>query len=152
MAVKPVLILGIGNILLRDEGLGVRTVESMTKMDLPDNIELIDGGTAGAGLIDIIADRKKIIIIDCMNAKTSPGTISRLTIDDLADNSEDMLSLHEFGLLEALKIAEQLNCSPEEVIVFGIQPESITPGLELSEKIKAAIPVVIEMISDEING
>ncbi len=70
---RSILILGIGNILLRDEGVGVRVIEQMQTMRLPDDVELVDGGTAGADLLDVLAERRKVIVIDAVQADCEPG-------------------------------------------------------------------------------
>ncbi len=75
----PVLVLGIGNILLRDEGVGVRVIEKLQLMDLPDGVEVVDGGTAGADLLDVIAEREKVIVIDATDVNAEPGGIVRFT-------------------------------------------------------------------------
>ena len=71
------LILGVGNVLLCDEGIGVRVIEFLQKQTLPDDIELVDGGTAGADLIDILADRETVIIVDAVRSDKPAGTIVR---------------------------------------------------------------------------
>jgi hydrogenase maturation protease len=143
-----ILILGIGNILLRDEGVGVRVIEQLRERVLPDGIEILDGGTSGAGLIDDIADRRKLIAIDSMQAEQPPGTVYRLGLDDLLRNP-DQLSLHEFGLLDTLMMAKRLGCAPREVVIFGVQPEDIRTGLELSTGIAALIPGLIDRVLGE---
>ncbi len=147
---RPILVLGIGNILLRDEGVGVRVIERMQKMRLPDNVELIDGGTAGADLLDALAERKKVIVIDAVQADCEPGTVLRFTADDLTQPDGVGMSLHELGLGEALTMTRQLGCAPEDVVVFGIKPKDISCGLELSEQISASIPRVVELVLAEI--
>jgi len=147
---SPILVLGIGNILLRDEGVGVRVIERMQKMRLPDNVELIDGGTAGADLLDALAERKKVIVIDAVQADCEPGTVLRFTADDLTQPDGVGMSLHELGLGEALTMTRQLGCAPEDVVVFGIKPKDISCGLELSEQISASIPRVVELVLAEI--
>jgi hydrogenase maturation protease len=146
-----VLILGIGNILLRDEGVGVRVVETVLKGDLPAGVEVLDGGTSGAGLIDEIADRHKLIAIDSMQAGASPGSVFRLGMDDLL-RDPDQLSLHEFGLLDTLMMARRLGCAPGEVVIFGIQPKDIRTGLELSPEIEALIPGLVKLVLSEALG
>ena len=147
---RPILILGIGNILLRDEGVGVRVIERMQKMHLPDNVELVDGGTAGADLLDVLAERKKVIVIDAVQADCEPGTVLRFTADELVQPDGVGMSLHELGLGEALKMTKQLGCAPEDVVVFGIKPMDISCGLELSEQISASVPKVVELVLAEI--
>ena len=106
----PTLIIGIGNVLLRDEGVGVRAVESMSGIDLPDGVEVLDGGTAGIDLIDVIADRSKVIVIDAVRGTAAPGTIYCFTREALLDTTETTISLHEIGLAEALDMAGRLGC------------------------------------------
>ena len=148
----PILILGIGNILLSDEGVGVRVIEQMQKMHLPDDVEVIDGGTAGADLLDVLAERRKVIVIDAVQADCEPGTVLRFTADDLTQPDGVGMSLHELGLGEALTMTRKLECAPEDVVVFGIKPKDISCGLELSEEIAASVPKVIELVLAEITN
>lgn len=145
----PILVLGIGNILLRDEGVGVRVIEQMQEMRLPDDVELVDGGTAGADLLDVLAERRKVIVIDAVEAEGEPGTVLRFTADDIVRPDRVGISLHELGLGEALTMTRGLGCAPEEVIVFGIKPKDVGCGLELSEEIAASVPKVIELVLAE---
>ncbi len=147
---RPVLILGIGNILLRDEGVGVRVIEQMREILLPDGVELVDGGTAGADLLDVLADRKKVIVIDAIQADCEPGTVLRFTANDLTQPDGVGMSLHELGLGQALNMTKQLGCEPKEVVVFGIKPRDISCGLELSEEVTATLPKVVELVLAEI--
>ena len=146
----PILVLGIGNILLRDEGVGVRVIEQMQELRLPDDVELVDGGTAGADLLDVLAERQKVIVIDAVQAEAEPGTVLRFTADDLVRPDGVGISLHEMGLAEALTMTKQLGCAPEEVLIFGIKPKDITCGLELSAEIAPSVPEVIRLVLEEI--
>jgi hydrogenase maturation protease len=147
---RPILVLGIGNILLSDEGVGVRVIEQMQEIPLPDDVELVDGGTAGADLLDVLAERRKVIVIDAVQADCEPGTVLRFTADDLTRPDGIGMSLHELGLGEALTMTKQLGCAPEDVVVFGIKPRDISCGLKLSEEISASLPKVIELVLSEI--
>jgi hydrogenase maturation protease len=149
---RPILVLGIGNILLRDEGVGVRVIEQMQKMCLPGDVELVDGGTAGADLLDVLAERRKVIVIDAVQADCETGTVLRFTADDLVRPDGVGMSLHELGLGEALTMTRQLGCAPEDVVVFGIKPKELGCGLELSEEITALVPKVVELVLAEIAG
>ncbi len=149
----PVLILGIGNILLRDEGVGVHVVRRMEGMDLGEGVEALDGGTGGADLIELIADRQKVIVIDCMKSGEKPGTVYRFTGDELVEQGDRSISLHEFGLSETLIMARQLNCAPKEVIIFGIEPATIRPPAEgLSPEIDALVPKLIKAVLNEAHS
>lgn len=146
----PVLILGIGNILLKDEGVGVRVIEAMQNEALPDGIELCDGGTSGADLIDILADRRKVIILDAIDAQYPAGTVLRMTVNDILPQEGQSISLHQFGLADSLVMAKQMGVFPDEVVIFGIQPQEIRPGLDLTPELAAVIPTVIRLVHDEI--
>jgi hydrogenase maturation protease len=150
--VKPILILGIGNILLKDEGVGVRVVEAMQQMELGPDIEAIDGGTGGADLLAIIANRRKLIVIDAADADVEPGTVLKLGADDLANQSKESISLHEFGLAETLFAAAQLKCSPKEVVILGVKPFEVAYGTELTPPIAAIIPRVVNLALAEASS
>jgi hydrogenase maturation protease len=146
---QPVLILGIGNILLQDEGVGVRAVQRLRGCELPVHVDIVDGGTGGADLVDVIADRRKVIVIDAMDAAVPPGTISRFAGEDLLPDPGTTVSLHQLGLVESLVMAKQLGCGPGEVVVFGIQPARIQPGLELSQPVADAMAAVVKAVIAE---
>ena len=149
---RQTLLLGIGNILLRDEGVGVRAIEAMRDVELPEDVELLDGGTSGVDLIDELADRRKVIVIDAMQADCKPGTILRFSAEDLMQERGGALSLHEVGLLETLMATRHLGCAPQDVVIFGIQPKEVSPGLELSKEVKEALPKVIELVLAEADA
>jgi len=171
---KRILILGIGNILLRDEGIGVHVVNQLQKYGLPDNVEVIDGGTAG---LDILLSQKgvnKLVVVDAIRAGNKPGTIIKFKIQNSKhvpstssgqalsgtegfkipgagfSDGQPQISLHQVNLLEALSAAEKMNCVPEEVTVIGVEPAEIDWGLELTEKAAQSIPKVIEQVLEEI--
>ena len=148
----PILVLGIGNILLRDEGVGVRVIEHMQEIRLPDNVELVDGGTGGADLLEVLAERQKVIVVDAVQADCDPGVVIRFTEEDLVQSDQASMSLHEIGLAESLIMTRQLNCAPKEVVILGIKPKNIECGLELSKEVMASVPKVIELILSEINS
>jgi hydrogenase maturation protease len=147
---KNVLILGIGNILLRDEGVGIAVVEYLQKRTLPENVETMDGGTAGFDLLDIISDRKAIILIDAIDAGHPPGTIVRFVPEDLQTPKDPQLSVHNIDFAQALRMAGLLNCAPQKVVIFGIQPHTVEPGLNLTEFIAGLVPQVAGLVLDEL--
>lgn len=149
MTMRPTLILGIGNILLRDEGIGVRVIEAMRDLTLPEGVEILDGGTSGADLIDEVADRPRLIVVDAIKAAVEPAAILRFSDKDLLERAEGPISLHEFGLVETLLAAKHLGCAPREVIIFGIQPNDISSGLELSSEVAAIVPKIAELVLKE---
>jgi hydrogenase maturation protease len=147
---RPVLVLGIGNILLHDEGVGVHTIWEMQKMPVPEDVELIDGGTAGADLLDYISDRQKVIVIDAIDCNIAPGTILRFKQQDLVAGNNPAISLHDIGLAETLAMTGHLNCRPKEVVIIGVKPKDLSCGLGLSDEILEIVPKIIEAVRSEI--
>lgn len=145
-----ILILGVGNILLSDEGVGVRVIEYLQTQPLPPGIELVDGGTAGADLIDVLAERDTVIIIDAVQADHPPGTILKLTPDDLLPQMDNPLSLHDLDIPQTLSMTKILNCAPERVVCIGVVPENINPGMELTKTIGGLIPQIGQIILDQL--
>ena len=146
------LVLGVGNILLRDEGVGVRAVEAMQRMGARPGVELFDGGTSGIDLLDVIADRRKVVVIDAVDGDFEPGTVLRLSPDDLASRTVQDASLHDIGLFETLAMARHLGVAPDEVVIFGVKPETIEWGLELSPRIAELIPRLIQQVIAELEA
>lgn len=142
----PVLILGTGNILLKDEGIGIHIIKELEKLPLPEGVELADGGTAGADLIGLLADRESVIVIDAVRADHSPGTILKLQPEDLAQPGTVLLSLHEVNLLDTLTMLEYIQASPGRVIIYGIVPGSMEPGLELTAETEAIVPGLVNLV------
>ncbi|UCE60578.1 MAG: HyaD/HybD family hydrogenase maturation endopeptidase [Phycisphaerales bacterium] len=144
------LVLGVGNILLRDEGVGVRVVEAMQAVEIPKGVELYDGATAGFDLLDVLADRRKVIIVDAVDGNAEPGTVFRLTPEDLMPRDGQCASLHDMGVLETLELVKRLGIAPEEVVIIGIKPKELSWGLELSPEIARVVPEVIELLLAEL--
>lgn len=143
-----VLILGIGNVLLSDEGVGVHAVRRLAAQELPADVDILDGGTSGADLVDYLDGRARVVVIDAASGEGPPGTIYRCEARDLTDQ-ERVMSLHEFGLLDSLRMAEHLGCAPQQVTVLGVQPATLGPGLELSPAVAAMLPYILTMAVTE---
>jgi hydrogenase maturation protease len=149
---RPILVLGIGNALLRDEGIGVHVVRALAEQALGPEVEVLDGGTAGVDLLEAIADRRKVIVIDAIRAEGEPGDILRFTPDDLVPETQSAMSVHEFGLLQTLTAARHLGCSPAEVVIFGVKPKEIVWGTELTAELAAAVPRVAALVREELGA
>ena len=147
---RQTLVLGIGNILLRDEGVGVRVVEAMQALELVPDVELFDGATAGLDLLDVLADRRKVIVIDAVQADGPPGMVFRFTPAEIEPPQEVALSLHQVGFLEALRMTQLIGCPPERVVIFGVKPEDLGYGLGLSKEVSKAVPKVVELVLSEL--
>lgn len=146
---KKVLILGIGNILHSDDGIGVHVVNRIIEsgISLPENIEIMDGGTAGYDLLPVLQGRERIIIVDALKADDAPGSIYRFTPDNAVASSA-RFSLHEVGILEVIRSLRLLGENPG-IEIIGIVPEDITTlDIKISPAVLESVPHVIDVILD----
>ena len=149
---KHTLILGLGNPLLGDEGIGVRVVEELKGRELPDGVVVHEGGTAGLGLIGLMEGYQRVIIVDAADMGQPPGHVVRFTPSEVQfKTAEAPLSLHQIGLGEALAVAEALEMAPAELIIIGVQPSRLEMGVGLSPEVEGAIPQIVRMVLDELD-
>lgn len=139
-----ITILGIGNIILRDEGLGVRAVEFLQQQfDFPEEIQLLDGGTLGIELTYFLDSTEKLLIIDSIDGAKNPGTLFRLEGDSIRKHFSEKISAHEIGIQDVLTSMEITGRKIPETIVIGAQPFDLEAGLELSRGMKKLFPWII---------
>ncbi len=146
-----IAILGVGNILLRDEGIGVRVVEYIKeKYTFPDSIEIIDGGTMGLDLLPLIEGKNKVLIVDAVNVGKPPGTIVKIAGDDIPEFLSIKLSVHQIGLPDMLSAAKIMGIFPEDICLIGIQPRTVATGLDLSVDMRNRFNSFIEAVLDSL--
>lgn len=147
---QKTIILGTGNLLLKDEGIGIHVIQRMEKLKLPENVKLVDGGTAGINLYHLIEGADRLIVVDCVDAEVEPGAIFRFTPADVdVPERQVTTSFHDIGLLEALEFAKQEGKSPDTIII-GVQPKEIDWGLELTPEVEKVVPDVIAAVLKEL--
>ena len=151
MAKNRILILGIGNLILKDEGIGVHVVRALEEKGLPPEVDVIDGGTATMDLLSVICESERIIVIDALKAGGEPGTIYRCLPEDIMDAVDRPLSLHQVGLLDVLGMARQLG-GRAYVVIIGVEPKEISWGMELTAELEATVPKVIKAVFKELMG
>ncbi len=148
---QNITVLGTGNLLLKDEGIGVHVIQRMEQIELPENVRLVDGGVAGINLPYLIEGADKLIVIDCVDADVEPGAIFRFTPDDVDVPQRDVtMSFHDIGLLEALELAKQDGKGPKTTVIIGVQPKEIEWGMELTPEIEKVVPDIIEAVLKEL--
>jgi hydrogenase maturation protease len=147
---QKIIILGVGNLLLTDEGIGVHVANELMKMNLPPEVSVVEGGTDGFRLIDIITQADRLIVIDAVQGGAAPGSIYRFDIDEVQScPSGFKTSVHQIGILEVINLSGLIGKTPQTTVI-GIEPESLEMGMELSPEIKAKIPRIIELVLDEL--
>jgi len=146
-----VVVFGAGNLLLKDEGIGVHIAHALKELNLPDGVEVIDGGTS-PDLLAYLEPADRLIIIDAVQARSEPGTIYRFHPDDLTTDSGGLMSLHEAGVMSGLRMMSLARNKPEEVIIIGIQPKEIDWGTELSPELEGKVPEIVRAVLKEIGG
>jgi hydrogenase maturation protease len=147
---KRFLILGVGNILLKDEGLGVRTIDYLQETYIsPPNVSLIDGGTGGLNLLSLMKDYTHVIIIDAIAPNGSPGALYRIPSEELPKSPPMMTTAHQLGVQDMLALAHLEGYNPD-VVIIGMEPLDMSPGLELSPLIQEKLPAIADMVRDEL--
>lgn len=146
-----ITILGVGNELLSDEGVGVHVAKELEKREMPAGVEVFEGGTEGFGLLNLICDTDHLVVIDSLKGGGKPGSIYRFNIKDAPDCPDSFkTSVHQIGILEVINLSGLIGKTPETV-VFGIEPKKITTGMELSSEVRDKIPRVIDLVLEEIS-
>ncbi|RUM91176.1 MAG: hydrogenase maturation protease [Thermovibrio sp.] len=145
-------VMGVGNVLLKDEGFGVKLLYILkSKYDFPENVVLIDGGTAGIFLSPEIDYLDKLLIVDVVKAKGEPGDIRIYNKEDFfIDRLPLKLSPHQLGLQEVLLLNEIKGTCPEEVKLIGIIPKAVETGTELSPEIEEKLTEVENLVLETL--
>ncbi|RKY06397.1 MAG: hydrogenase [Planctomycetota bacterium] len=149
---KKTIVLGLGNPLMGDEGIGIKLIEMLQSAsgDFPE-ADFVDAGTGGMSLLHLIAGRAKAVIIDCAYMGAEPGTIKQFTPDEVKTVKQlTHLSLHEVDIIKVIDLARQLGECPEEIIFFGIEPAAVTRQMELSDILTDRLAQYAETIKTQL--
>lgn len=147
---KEILVMGVGNLVLCDEGVGIHAVDSLQKENLPPWVDLLDGGTGGIALICLLQEYKRVILIDATLDGNAPGTIRHIK-PHYSQDYPPLLSAHEIGLkemIEAMMVQEQIP-DIDLIAVSVVNVKKI--GLHLSPDVARAIPLIGEKVRELIN-
>jgi len=146
-----IVVIGVGNLLLKDEGIGIHAIKALQGKKLPSDVELIDGGTS-PDLIAYTRAGDKMIIIDCAKCGGKAGSIYRFKPEDLAAGKGTLTSAHEMGVIENLKLMEMTGNKPKEVVIIGIEPAEMDWGMELSGTLKKRMAELVNVVLKEISA
>ncbi|MDY2686148.1 MAG: HyaD/HybD family hydrogenase maturation endopeptidase [Selenomonadaceae bacterium] len=148
-----VTVLGVGNVILRDEGFGVRVAEYLdSHYDWPDTVQIVDGGTLGIELTQYVTGTKKLLVIDSINGHAAPGTVFRFENDAVMAHFQDKLSAHEVGIQDVLALLTVTGHKIPDVVVIGAQPYDLEAGVELSGGMQAILPRIVKQALKELRA
>lgn len=149
----PLLVLGLGNVLCGDDGLGVVAVHLLQRRyQTPDGVSVLDGGTLGLSLLPQLEDARQVILIDAIRADGPPGSLVRLEGDDVARAVAARLSVHQVGVVDLLDGAHWRERYPTRLVLLGLVPQTLELGLKRSVPVEAALPGLVEHVVAEAHG
>jgi hydrogenase maturation protease len=158
--VKPAgpdaLVLGIGNVLLRDEGVGVAVARHLLDdaasngLPLPDGVRVVDGGTLGLDLLGLVESTDRLILVDAVHVGGPPGSVSIIRDDDVHGALAGHVSPHQVGVGDLIAVARLAGVLPGHVTLIGIQPGSLEIGLDLTPPVAAAVSIAADLVRREL--
>jgi hydrogenase maturation protease len=145
------VVLGVGNVILTDEGAGVRAVEALERgWKLPENVLAIDGGTSGMEMIEELSNLDFLIILDVVKTGAAPGTVVKIAGEDIPVFFRKKLSPHQIALPDVLASLELLDTMPKEIVVLGVEFISLELGMEMTPTVAEKVPVLAAMAAAEL--
>jgi hydrogenase maturation protease len=147
------LVIGLGNPLRGDDGVGVRVAQILAEQTLPPGVEVVDGGTQGLGLVNLMEGWQRVILVDAAEVGKGPGQFVRFLLDEAQLLGDDQhVSVHAAGLRDALLLAQALKMLPGEIIIFGVQPANLKWDSALSPQVEATLPDLTEAVLTELKN
>jgi hydrogenase maturation protease len=148
-----VLVLGIGNLIMSDDGIGSRVIQRLQECyRFPEGVILHDGGTLGTALLPLLEGVEKLLVVDAVDTGATPGTVVRLAGQDIPLIMGAKLSPHQLGLTDLLAVAALQGVAPREIVVWGIQPARLDMGLELSPAVACKLTSLEAGVLEELGG
>lgn len=150
---KRVAVIGVGNTLIGDDGVGIHVIEELRKMQFPENILLLDCGCDLLNTLPYIGETELIIIIDAVKMGLKPGDIKKISLDDLEKIKIQFPSVHEINLVSSIRLAKEISEDLKKcaIILIGIEPANLSPGEGLSKEIESKIEEIKSLIIEILN-
>lgn len=146
----PLLVLGLGNVLCGDDGLGVAAVERLLEAyQPPEGVRVLDGGTLGLSLLPYLEDARNAILVDAIRDVAAPGSLVRLEGEDVAPAVAARLSVHQVGVVDLLDGARWLGHTPEKLVLHGLVPESLELSVVRSACVEQNLPELVRRVAEE---
>ncbi|EMT45948.1 MULTISPECIES: HyaD/HybD family hydrogenase maturation endopeptidase [Anoxybacillus] len=148
---KKITVLGIGNLLYSDEGVGIHILPLLEeRLAQYEDVEVVEGSTDGMRLLGTIEETEYLVVVDAVNAGKEAGTIITLVDDEIPAYFGMKMSIHQLGFQEVLLAAKLRQTIPKQMVLFGVQPASLVLGLDLSPIVQAQLPYVVERVVRQI--
>lgn len=147
-----IVIIGVGNLLMKDDGIGIRIIEELRKETLPPNVGVYDGATRAFDVPEYMDRSDKAVIVDAFQDQGAPGSVYRFSLDprEVQDASLN-LSLHDINFIDALKAGSGIYRLPFGIVIIGVEPELLDWGLGFSEKVENAVGDIMEAVRSELS-
>lgn len=147
-----IVVIGMGNVLMQDEGIGVRAVEELeARYELPARVRLVDGGTTGMELFEPMRNADCLVVADAVNADRPPGALVRIANEEIRAFFQTKLSNHQLGLSDLLALLAFKGETPRHVAIIGMVPHSLQNRLGLSEPVAAALGDMVDLLVRELS-
>jgi hydrogenase maturation protease len=149
---RKIVVLGCGNTLMGDDGVGIRVIERLQEMKLPENVEVIEAGVGGMSILSWIEDADKAVIVDAVQTGNEPaGTVYEFTDKELPPSDMFMLSLHDLNLVDTINVGRIVQKMPEEIVIIGVEVKRVAEFTrELTPEVEGAIPEVLDLVLKEL--
>lgn len=147
-----ILVLGIGNLLMSDDAVGLRVAENLERKEWPPEVAVLEVGTSVFSYLEIISRSRHVIAVDALRAGGKPGSIYRLAEEDILCRQDCWRDMHGFSLPEAIQLARKITGFPRGFIVYGVEPQEFVLGISLSPPVERSIHLLVNLIECEIKS
>lgn len=146
------LVLGLGNVLCGDDGLGTVAIARLrARFEIPEGMSVFDGGTLGLSLLPYVEDAEKVILVDAIHAEAPPGSFVRLEGDEVGPAVAGRLSVHQVGVADLLDAARWRGRLPEKLVLLGLVPGTLEVGVTRSARVEAGLPELVDRVVQEVS-
>ena len=145
------LVLGIGNLLIGDEGIGCLAVEELNRRyQMPSEVECIDGGTAGFELLSLIDNKDQLILIDALRNDMAPGTVVKIEDENVPQSFLSSITPHQLGISDVLAAAALTDILPKKMVLYGVEPKQLDVGIGLSPEVENGMEKIIKVVVEQL--